>query len=131
MLVNHRFDLQRHDLGIDSSSSFVLRYLRQASAPKDFDDLTERDCKLLGAWVRALFEENEGINDELMASSSPMEFHMIVATLLDQSMKACQAGFLAMATLKDGLECKSWLALRISYVLLPAVERLEYGQSYE
>lgn len=105
MLVTHRFDLQQHDLGIHSSESFVLRYIRLASASKILDDLTEKESKLLGAWVRGLFEENEGINDELMANSSPNEFHMVVATLLDQSLKACQAGFLTMSTLRDGLEC--------------------------
>ena len=105
MLVNHRFDLQRQDLGITNSSSFVLQYTRIASASKDLDELTEKENKLLGAWVRGLFEENEGINDELMATSSPNEFHMVIATLLDQSLKACQAGFLTMSTLKDGLEC--------------------------
>ena len=107
MLVNHRFDLKRHDLGLDSPSSFILQYQREASASKTFDELTEKESKLLGAWVRGLFEENEGINDELMAASTPIDFHMVVATLLDQSMKACQAGFLAMSILKDGLECKS------------------------
>jgi mediator of RNA polymerase II transcription subunit 5 len=106
MLVNYRFDLQRHDLGVSDSSSFILHYVRVASAAKNFDELTEKESKLLGAWVRGLFEENEGINDELMAASSPIEFHLVVATLLDQSLKACQAGFLPMSTLKDGLECK-------------------------
>lgn len=106
MLVNYRFDLQRHDLGVGDSSSFILHYIRVASAAKNFDELTEKESRLLGAWVRGLFEENEGINDELMAASSPIEFHLLVATLLDQSLNACQAGFLAMSTLKDGLECK-------------------------
>lgn len=96
--------------------------MRVASAAKSFDELTEKESKLLGAWVRGLFEENEGINDELMATSSPIEFHMVIATLLDQSLKACQAGFLAMSTLKDGLECKWYcfsFLITLSIAVLP------------
>ena len=106
MLVNHRFELQRGDLGIHAPDSFVLYYKREASTAKSLDQLNEKEHKLLGAWIRGLFDENEGINDELMASSSPTEFHMVVATLLDQSLKACQAGYLSMSNLTDGLECQ-------------------------
>lgn len=121
VLAVHRFDLQRQDLAMNTVDSFLFRYTREANTAKDFNELTEKENKLLGAWVRGLFEENEGIIDELMAASSPNDFHMLVATLLDQSMKACQAGFLAMSTLKDGLECKcrsvlyifNWLSIGV------------------
>ena len=104
MLVQNRFGLCRDEVGIGSPGSFVLKYIAESATAKSLEDLSEKENKLLGAWIRGLFDENEGINDELMATSSPSDFHMIVATLLDQSLKACQAGFLAMSTLKDGLE---------------------------
>ena len=103
-LVQHRFDLRRYELGTSPSESFMVRFTADAATAKALDHMSEKESKLLGYWIRGLFNENEGINDELMAISSPSDFHMIVATLLDQSLKACQAGFLAMSTLKDGLE---------------------------
>ena len=104
MLIQHRFDLRRYELGANSLDSFVMYYTAYSASAKSLEDVSEKENKLLGAWIRGLFNENEGINDELMAASSPSDFHMIIATLLDQSLRACQAGFLAMTTLKDGLE---------------------------
>lgn len=69
------------------------------------DDLTEHENKLLGGWIRGLFEA-EGINNELMSTCSPKEFHLLVATLFDQSLKACQAKVLALDTLRGGFECR-------------------------
>lgn len=69
------------------------------------EDLTQHENKLLGGWVRGLFE-TEGISDELMLMCSPREFHLLVATLFDQSLKACQFQFLALETLRGGFECK-------------------------
>ena len=103
-LVQHRFERRRYELSASLSESFLVQYTAEAATAKALEDMSEKESKLLGAWIRGLFNENEGINDELMATSSPSDFHMIVATLLDQSLKACQAGFLAMSTLKDGLE---------------------------
>ena len=104
MLVQSRFGLGNDELGIGPANSFILQYIAESARAKSLEDLSEKEHTLLGAWVRGLFNESEGINDELMAMSSPRDFHMIVTTLLDQSMKACQAGFLSMSTLKDGLE---------------------------
>lgn len=67
-------------------------------------DLSTHENKLLGGWIRGLFE-TEGISDELMSMSSPKEFHLLVATLFDQSLKACQGKVLALETLKGGFEC--------------------------
>lgn len=74
------------------------------------DNLTEHENKLLGGWIRGLFEA-EAINNELMSMCSPKEFHLLVATLFDQSLKACQAKVLALDTLRGGFECKSFLVL--------------------
>ena len=104
VLVRHRFNLQPHDLGIDSPNSFVLGYLKSACMDRSPDDLTEHENKLLGGWIRGLFESE--LSDELMSMCSPKEFHLLVATLFDQSLRACQAKVLALEALKGGLECK-------------------------
>ncbi|KAL8697962.1 MAG: hypothetical protein Q9201_006829 [Fulgogasparrea decipioides] len=87
-------------------NSFILRYFRSGCESHPIDELTEHENDLLGGWIRGLFE-TEGINDELMSVCKPAEFHLLVATLFDQSTKACQAGVLAAETLKGGFECKS------------------------
>lgn len=103
VIVQHRFKLQRDDLAIESSHSFVCQYLRDGSASKSMDDLTEHENQLLGAWIKGLFV-TEGISDELVSMCKPKEFHLLVATLFDQSVKACQANVLAMETLRGGFE---------------------------
>ncbi|KAL8955376.1 MAG: hypothetical protein Q9183_006675 [Haloplaca sp. 2 TL-2023] len=67
--------------------------------------MTGHQNDLLGDWIRGLFE-TEGINDELMSTCKPAEFHLLAATLFDQSIKAYQAGVLALETLKGGLESR-------------------------
>ena len=105
LIARHRFEIQDHDLGIDRPSSFVREYLRNGCVSRSSEDLTEHENKLLGGWIRGLFE-TEGISDELMSMCSPKEFHLLVATLFDQSLKACQAKVLALDTLKGGFECE-------------------------
>lgn len=102
--MRHRFNLQPHDLGIDSPNSFVLGYFKNACMDRSPDDLTEHENKLLGGWIRGLFESE--LSDELMSMCSPKEFHLLVATLFDQSLRACQAKVLALDTLRGGFECK-------------------------
>lgn len=96
--------MQAYDLGIEGPDSFVLRYIKNASMARSPDDLTEHEDVLLRGWIRGLFEA-EGINDDLMSMCSPKEFHLLVATLFDQSLKACHAKLLAPETLKSGFEC--------------------------
>lgn len=96
--------MQAYDLGIEGPDSFVLRYIKYASMARSPDDLTEHEDVLLRGWIRGLFEA-EGINDDLMSMCSPKEFHLLVATLFDQSLKACHAKLLAPETLKSGFEC--------------------------
>lgn len=103
VFVQHRFNLHHDELGIDASESFVLRYLREGSVSRNIDDLTEHDNQLLGGWIKGLFE-TEGISDELISMCKPKEFHLLVATLFDQSLKACQANVLALDTLRGGFE---------------------------
>jgi mediator of RNA polymerase II transcription subunit 5 len=105
LIVRHRFELQDYDQSNDQSDSFVRKYMKNACVSRSPESLTEHENKLLGGWIRGLFE-TEGISDELMSMCSPKEFHLLVATLFDQSLKACQAKFLALDTLKGGFECR-------------------------
>ena len=82
--------------------------MRNACVSRSLEDLTEHETKLLGGWIRGLFE-TEGISDEVMSRCSPKEFHLLVATHFDQSLKACQAKVLALDTLKGGFECKQFI----------------------
>ncbi|KAI4234494.1 MAG: hypothetical protein LQ352_008172, partial [Teloschistes flavicans] len=102
-MIWHRFDLDEIADGILDPNSFTTQYFRSASRSRQIRELTERESELLGGWVRGLFE-TEGINDELMSTCKPAEFHLLVTTLFDQSIKACQAGVLAVETLKGGFE---------------------------
>lgn len=104
--IQHRFALDLADFGISASGSFISQYCRSASESRALENLSEHENELLGGWARGLFEA-EGINDELMSTCKPAEFHLLVSTLLDQSMKACEAKFLALDTLTGGFECKS------------------------
>ncbi|KAL8741783.1 MAG: hypothetical protein Q9184_008343 [Pyrenodesmia sp. 2 TL-2023] len=101
--IRHRFDLDLTDLGALGSGSFVARYFGSACDSRGVDVLTAHENELLGGWIRGLFE-TEGINDELMSTCKPAEFHLLVATLFDQSVKACQARVLALDTLTGGFE---------------------------
>ncbi|KAL8935633.1 MAG: hypothetical protein Q9216_005326, partial [Gyalolechia sp. 2 TL-2023] len=101
--IHHRFDLDLADFGILNPASFTSRYFRSACESRSVDRLSNHENELLGGWVRGLFE-TEGINDELMSMCKPAEFHLLVATLFDQSIKACQARVLALDTLTGGFE---------------------------
>ena len=100
--MQHHFNLQEYDLGISDANSFVFRYLRESHASHE---LNAHENDLLGHWIMGLFL-TEGINDELMSTCSPKDFHLLVTTLFEQSLRACQAGKLGLETLKGGFECK-------------------------
>ncbi|KAL8767052.1 MAG: hypothetical protein Q9209_006346 [Squamulea sp. 1 TL-2023] len=100
------FDLRLSDLAGLDRGSFTAQYYRSASESRMMDQLSNHDNDLLGGWIRGLFEA-EGINDDLMSTCKPAEFHLLIATLFDQSIKACQVGTLSIETLKGGFECMS------------------------
>ncbi len=108
VIAQNRYKLHPHDLGVNSTNSFVLKYMREACMVQSPEDLTQHENKLLGGWIRGLFD-TEGISDELMSMCRPMEFHLLVATLFDQSLKACQFKYLALDTLRGGFECKQFI----------------------
>lgn len=101
--VQHQYRFNWEDLGIESPNSFVQQYLRTSSASRSLEELSSHENEILGAWIKGLFE-TESISDELMSMCKPQEFHLLVATLFDQSLKACQAGVLPLETLKAGFE---------------------------
>ncbi|KAL9103060.1 MAG: hypothetical protein Q9163_001858 [Psora crenata] len=101
--VQHRFNLSAAEMGIDDADSFVIQYLRSSSSSSPLDDLSPEENDILGSWIKGLFE-TEVIRDELMAACKPNKFHLLIATLFDQSLKACQASMLTMETLKGGFE---------------------------
>ena len=101
--VVHRFCLTWEDLGVESSDSFILQYLRSSSASRPLEELSSQENEIIGAWIKGLYE-TESISDELMSMCKPQQFHLLVATLFDQSLKACQAGVLPLETLKAGFE---------------------------
>ena len=105
LITHHHFSLQDQDLGIDHSGSFISRYLRDGQVSRDPSILTDHESQRLGDWIRGLYV-TEGINDELMSTCSPKDFHLLVATLFDQSLKGCQIGKLGLDTLRGGFECE-------------------------
>lgn len=115
--IQHRFDLSLADLGVPGSGSFVSKYFRSACESHGVDKLPEHENELLGGWIRGLFE-TEGLNDDLMSTCKPAEFHLLVATLFDQSIKACQAKVLTLEILTGGFECTSHFAQTPFHVTL-------------
>lgn len=108
--------MQACDLGIKGPNSFVLTYIKKASMARSLDELTEHEDVVLRGWIRGLFE-TEGINDDLMSMCSPKEFHLLVATLFDQSLKAFHAQVLTPETSKSGFECE-WNLIFFGFFLL-------------
>ncbi|PKY01917.1 mediator of RNA polymerase II transcription subunit 5 [Aspergillus campestris IBT 28561] len=103
LTFNYRYNLHPHDLGIVGSDSFVLRLLERGSCSQKLEDLSDKQNKNLGAWIGALFIA-EGISEETMSACSPQEFYLLVSTLFDQSLTACEAGKVEFDTLKGGFE---------------------------
>ncbi|THC92315.1 hypothetical protein EYZ11_008209 [Aspergillus tanneri] len=103
LAFKYRYKLQPYDLGITRSDSFVLGLLERGSCTQKLDDLNEKQNKNLGSWIAALFIA-EGISEETMSACSPQEFYLLVATLFNQSLGACEAGKLGFETLKGGFE---------------------------
>lgn len=105
LAFKHRYGLNPSDLGISSRDSFVSKLLDRGSCSQKLNELSDKQSKDLGAWIAALFIA-EGISEETMSTCSPQEFYMLVATLFDQSLGACESGKLDFDTLKGGFECE-------------------------
>jgi mediator of RNA polymerase II transcription subunit 5 len=105
LAFKHRYDLTPAELGISTNDSFLLKLLDRGACSQKLADLSEKQNNDLSAWIGALFIA-EGISEETMSSCSPHEFYMLVTTLFDQSLGACESGKLEFDTLKGGFECK-------------------------
>ncbi|KAJ5113477.1 hypothetical protein N7456_002011 [Penicillium angulare] len=103
LAFKYRYDLSASDLGISNNDSFVLNLLDRGTSSQKLHELTDKQNKDLGAWIGALFIA-EGISEETMSSCSPQEFYLLVTTLFDQSLGACESGKMDFDTLKGGLE---------------------------
>ncbi|KGO46374.1 Mediator complex, subunit Med5, fungi [Penicillium expansum] len=106
LAFKYRYDLSPSDMGISNNDSFLLKLVDRGACSQKLSDLSEKQNKDLGAWIGALFIA-EGISEETMSSCSPHEFYMLVTTLFDQSLGACESGKLDFDTLKGGFECKN------------------------
>ncbi|KAJ5718183.1 hypothetical protein N7488_003829 [Penicillium malachiteum] len=103
LAFKYRYDLSASDLGISNNDSFLLKLLDRGSSSQKLNELTEKQNMDLSAWIGALFIA-EGISEETMSSCSPQEFYLLVATLFDQSLGACESERMDFETLKGGLE---------------------------
>ncbi|KAJ5133975.1 hypothetical protein N7526_005340 [Penicillium atrosanguineum] len=103
LVFKYRYDLSPSDIGISSNDSFLLKLLDRGSCSQKLTELSEKQNKDIGGWIAALFIA-EGISEETMSACSPQEFYMLVATLFDQSLGACESGKLDFETLKGGFE---------------------------
>ena len=106
LAFKYRYDLLPVDMGITDPDSFVLRLTEQGSISRSLSDLAEPESQHLGSWISALFNA-EGLSDELFSSCSPQEFYLLVATLFNQSLAACEAGKLEAEAMKAGFDCRS------------------------
>lgn len=106
LAFKYRYDLSPSDMGISSNDSFLLKLMDRGACTQKLNELSEKQNKDLGAWIGALFIA-EGISEETMSTCSPHEFYMLVTTLFDQSLGACESGKLDFDTLKGGFECKT------------------------
>ncbi|KAJ5714921.1 uncharacterized protein N7483_012102 [Penicillium malachiteum] len=103
LAFKYRYDLSASDLGISNNDSFLLKLLDRGSSSQKLNELNEKQNMDLSAWIGALFIA-EGISEETMSSCSPQEFYLLVATLFDQSLGACESERMDFETLKGGLE---------------------------
>ena len=103
LAFKYRYDLSAYDIGITQIDSFTLKLLERGSCSQTVED--EKQNRNLGLWIGALFIA-EGISEETMSACSPQEFYLLVSTLFDQSLLACEIGKLEFETLKGGFECE-------------------------
>ncbi|KAG8527883.1 uncharacterized protein KY384_006799 [Bacidia gigantensis] len=87
----------------NDEDSFLSKYFKTSSVSKSPDSLSPHESEILSSWLKSLYE-TEGISDELMSACAPSEFHLLIATLLDQSIKAVHARIITLDTLKGGFE---------------------------
>jgi mediator of RNA polymerase II transcription subunit 5 len=106
MAFIYRYDLTYHDIGI-ASNSIVARLIAGGQQSILPEDLTDEQGKHLGSWLKGLYDSgNEGLSNDVFASSSPKDFYIIVPTLFQQTVMALSAGILSFESVKGGIECE-------------------------
>ncbi|KAK5943289.1 mediator complex subunit [Knufia obscura] len=103
MTVKFRLGLANQELGLSSSSGFVAQYLSSGQSERRLQQLTEGEAHNLGEWIHNLYD-SEGISDDVTTNCSAKEFHLMVPTLLRQSMTAFSKGNLSQDKLEGGLD---------------------------
>jgi mediator of RNA polymerase II transcription subunit 5 len=119
MAFVYRYDLTYHDVGI-SSSSFVARLTTGGQKGILPNELTDEQGKHLGSWLKGLYDSgNEGLSNDVFASSSPKEFYIIVPTLFQQTVLALSAGILSFESVKGGIECEYYFEAFLYLLIRP------------
>ncbi|KAK9369581.1 mediator complex subunit Med5-domain-containing protein [Lipomyces kononenkoae] len=99
----YHFQLDLAEMGPFNENSFCMRYLTSSGVGHPIDSLGQERSDLLGGWIMGLFDMN-GISDDMMRSCSPMDYALLVPTIFQQSVAACNRNFMDVDTLKGGLE---------------------------
>lgn len=103
LVLRHRFDLQISDFGIVTEDSFIRQYFDRGLIPCTPSELSVEQRQQLVGWVKGLYDSDGNLSDEPMSTCGPKAFHLLVATLFDQSLKANQADVISFSTLQGGL----------------------------
>ncbi|KAK9238219.1 mediator complex, subunit Med5 [Lipomyces kononenkoae] len=99
----YHFQLDLAKMDPLNENSFCMRYLTSSGVGHPIETLGQERSDLLGGWIMGLFDMN-GISDDMMRSCSPMDYALLVPTIFQQSVAACNRNFMDVDTLKGGLE---------------------------
>ena len=113
--VRHRIGLDSDDMGMDDNQTFLHKYFAIGPISKTISELSPHESEVLGLWIKGLYETEE-ISDELYGASKPGDFYLLLPTLLEQSVRACQSKILSLDKLKGGFEFMLWPSLLPSLV---------------
>ncbi|KAK9899898.1 Med5-domain-containing protein [Cystobasidium minutum MCA 4210] len=114
----------RHSLQ-DTFSKFGLGVVSAMTAssatlskPASLHALTEQHRKVVSAWISALYG-SEGIEDDLIRSTSPQVMLAIAPTIVHQSMIAMENGVIDQETLLNGLSyfCQDFLTFALPSIV--------------
>ncbi|KAJ8099325.1 mediator complex, subunit Med5 [Lipomyces tetrasporus] len=99
----YHFHLDLGEIASLNGNSFCMKYLTSSGVAHPIESLGQESSDLLGGWIMGLFDTN-GISDDMMRSCSPMDYSLLVPTVVQQSVAACNKNFMDIDTLKGGLE---------------------------
>jgi len=103
MTVKFRLALANSELGLLLPNGFTAQYLSSGQSERRLDQMTDGERLNLGEWLHNLYD-SEGISDDVTTNCNAKEFHLMVPTLLRQSMMALSKGSLVQDKLEGGLE---------------------------